>query len=202
MRLNINLATERYEDVRQFYVRWSAALSVAAIFTAILVVITVFNYSSSSQSGKRIRQLRQRIDVLQSERSSAEAVENSPENRDVTDQKNYWNTQIARRSFSWTQLFNDLQRIMPGRAYVISVKPELTQDNRVKLTLQIAAEQHGNAIDLVKRMESSPRFKQPEITAESAQKDSRTGASTIKLEIQTFYTPAALPGASAPREGM
>jgi Tfp pilus assembly protein PilN len=202
MRLNINLATERYEDVRQFYVRWSAALSVAAIFTAILVVITVFNYSSSSQSGKRIRQLRQRIDVLQSERASAEAVENSPENRDVTDQKNYWNAQIAHRSFSWTQLFNDLQRIMPGRAYVLSVKPELTKDNRVKLTLQIAAEQHGNAIDLVKRMESSPRFKQPEITAESAQKDSRTGASTIKLEIQTFYTPAALSHAVASREGM
>ncbi len=202
MRLNINLATQRYEDVRQFYVRWSAALGVAAIFTAILIVLAVFNYSSSSQSGRRIRQLRQRIDVLQSERANAEAVENSPENRDVTDQKNYWNAQIARRSFSWTQLFNDLQRIMPGRAYVVSVKPEVTQDNRVKLTLRVAAEQHANAIDLVKRMESSPRFKQPEITAESAEKDTRTGASTINLEIQTFYTPAALSGAVAAKEGM
>lgn len=202
MRLNINLATERYEDVRQFYVRWSAALSVAAIFTAILIVLTVFDYSSSSQSGKRIRELRQRIDVLQTERANAEAVENSPENRDVTDQKNFWNAQIARRSFSWTQLFNDLQKIMPGRAYVISVKPELTQDNRVKLTLKIAAEQHANAIDLVKRMESSPRFKQPEITEETAQKDSHTGANTIRLAIQTFYTPASIASTRAAREGM
>jgi len=202
MRLNINLATQRYEDVRQFYLRWTVALAVAVIFTGILAVLTVFNYSSSSQSGKRIRQLRERISVLQNERSSAEAVENSPENRDVTDQKNYWNAQIARRSFSWTQLFNDLQRIMPGRAYVLSVKPELTPDNRLKLTLQIAAEQHANAIDLVKRMETSPRFKQPEITTETAQKDSRTGASTIKLEIETSYTPASISGKRSVREGM
>ena len=26
MRLNINLATQKYEDVRQFYVRWSVAI--------------------------------------------------------------------------------------------------------------------------------------------------------------------------------
>jgi Tfp pilus assembly protein PilN len=202
MRLNINLATQRYEDVRQFYVRWTTALAVAVIFTAILAVLTVFDYSSSAQSGKRIRDLRQRIDVLQNERARAEAVENSPDNRDVTDQKNFWNSQIARRSFSWTQLFNDLQRIMPGRAYVLSVKPEITPDNRVKLTLQIAAEQHGNAIDLVKRMESSPRFKQPEITQEAAVKDPKTGANTIKLSIETFYTPASFAGMRATREGM
>lgn len=202
MRLNINLATQRYEDVRQFYVRWTSALGVAVVLTAILAVLAVFDYSNSAQSGARIRQLRQRIDTLQNERSQAEAVENSPENRDVTDQKNFWNAQIARRSFSWTQLFNDLQRIMPGRAYVLSVTPEMTKENRLKLTLQIAAEQHANAIDLVKRMESSPRFKQPEITAESAQKDTRTGANTIKLEIQTFYTPATLRAAASAREGM
>lgn len=202
MRLNINLATQRYEDVRQFYVRWTTALVVAVIVTALLAVLAVFDYSSSAQSGKRVRELRQKISVLQEERSAAEAVENSPENRDVTDQKNFWNSQIARRSFSWTQLFNDLQKIMPGRAYVLSVKPEMTKENRLKLTLQIAAEQHANAIDLVKRMESSPRFRQPEITAESAQKDTHTGANTIKLEIQTFYTPASLRGTASAREGL
>lgn len=202
MRLNINLATQRYEDVRQFYARWTTALVLAVILTASLAVLAVFDYSSSAESGKRVRELRQKISVLQEERSAAEAVENSPENRDVTDQKNFWNSQIARRSFSWTQLFNDLQKIMPGRAYVLSVKPEMTKENRLKLTLQIAAEQHANAIDLVKRMESSPRFRQPEITAESAQKDTHTGANTIKLEIQTFYTPATLRGTASAREGM
>jgi Tfp pilus assembly protein PilN len=138
--------------------------------------------------------------VLENERSAAEAVENRPENRDVTQQKNYWNTEIARRSFSWTQLFNDLQRIMPGRAYVLSVKPEITQDNRVKLMLVIAAERYDNAIDLVKRMESSPRFKEAKIIEQNAAKD-RTGSS-IRLNIETFYTPAGISTRTASGESM
>src|SRR5512146_2167039 len=133
MRLNINLASQKYEDVRQFYVRWGTALAAALVVTAILATLSVLNYSSSTQSMKRTRELKQQIAALEKERAAAEAVENSPENRDVKEQKDYWNAQIARRAFSWTQLFNDLQKIMPGRAFVMSVAPEVTRDNRVKL---------------------------------------------------------------------
>lgn len=203
MRLNINLASQKYEDVRQFYVRWGSALAAAFVLTVILALLAALNHSRSSQSTQRIKDLQQKIAALEKERAGAEAVENSPENRDVTEQKNYWNAQISRRAFSWTQLFNDLQKIMPGRAYVMSVAPELTRENRLKLKLVIAAEKHDNAVDLLKRMESSPRFRQSQITAETVQKDFRTGASTIKFEIEAFYTPSGIaPARSAAKEGM
>jgi len=203
MRLNINLASQKYEDVRQFYVRWGTALAAALVLTVILAVLAGLNHSRSSQSTRRIKELHEKIAALEKERASAEAVENSPENRDVTGQKNYWNAQIARRTFSWTQLFNDLQKIMPGRAYVMSVAPELTRDSRLKLKLVIAAEKHDNAIDLVKRMEGSPRFRQSQITSETQQKDTRTGANTFKFEIEAFYTPSGVAAARpAAKEGM
>ncbi len=203
MRLNINLASQKYEDVRQFYVRWGASLAAAFVLTVILAVLAGLNYSRSSQSTRRIKDLREKITALEKERAGAEAVENSPENRDVTEQKNYWNAEIARRTFSWTQLFNDLQKIMPGRAYVMSVAPELTRDNRLKLKLVIAAEKHDNAIDLVKRMEGSPRFRESQITAEALQKDPRTGANTFKFDIEAFYTPSGIaPARPAAKEGM
>lgn len=203
MRLNINLASQKYEDVRQFYVRWGTALAAALVLTVILAVLAGLNHSRSSESTRRIKELHEKIAALEKERAGAEAVENSPENRDVTEQKNYWNAQIGRRTFSWTQLFNDLQKIMPGRAYVMSVAPELTRDSRLKLKLVIAAEKHDNAIDLVKRMESSPRFRQSQITAETQQKDPRTGANTFKFEIEAFYTPSGIATARpAAKEGM
>ena len=31
MRLNINLASQKYEDVRQFYVRWSVAIGLVSV---------------------------------------------------------------------------------------------------------------------------------------------------------------------------
>lgn len=202
MRLNINLASQKYEDVRQFYFRWGTTLAGLALLTVILTVLSVINYSRSSQSSGRIKDLQQKITSLEKERASAEAIENKPENRDITAQKNYWNAQIVRRAFSWTQLFNDLQKIMPGRAYVVSVAPELTTDNRLKLRLVIAAEKHDSAIELVKRMEDSPRFRQPQIATEAVQKD-RSGANLVKLEIEAYYTPAGVIAARPPaKEGM
>jgi hypothetical protein len=202
MRLNINLASQKYEDVRRFYVQWGSAIGMAALLTIILVFLAWRNYHNTLESNARIKSLEQQITALERQRAEAEAVSNRPENHDVTAQKNYWNRQIARRAFSWTQLFNDLQRIMPARAYVSSVHPEITPDNRLKLSLQIIGDTHTNGLELVQKMEKSERFRGPTIKAEGTQKD-RAGTSTLyKFDIDTYYSPAGIvPQRPANREG-
>jgi len=203
MRLNINLASQKYEDVRQFYVRWSMAIGFASVLTLLLLVLAYLNYSGSAQSGERIGKLEQEIATLQKQRAAAEEISNRPENHDVTAQKNYWNRQIMRRSFSWTQLVNDLQKIMPARAFVTSVHPEITIDNRVKLTVSIKGDKHENALELVQKMEKSERFRGPRIILETTEKDQRSGATTYKFEISTYYTPTgAQQQRAANREGL
>jgi hypothetical protein len=202
MRLNINLASQKFEDVRQFYVRWSIAIGSAAALLLLLIGLAVMNYSSSSKSGQRIKELRERIDFLQNERAAAERVSNLPENHDVNLQKNYWNRQISRRQLSWTQLFNDLQKIMPARAYVSAVHPEITLDNRLKLSLMIKGDTHDNGLELVKNMEKSSRFRGAAISSEGSEKDQKTGMELFKFEIVTYYTPAApAQGRASDREG-
>jgi hypothetical protein len=204
MRLNINLASQKYEDVRSFTRRATIASAVLAATAVVLALLAWSNYSNNKSSSARVNDLEQKIARLEEQRAAAIAVENRPENRDVTEQKNFWNKQIARRAFSWTQLFNDLQRIMPARAYVISVAPELTADNRLKLKLTIGGEKHDNALELVKKMETSERFRQPVINSESLQKEGRQGNGEIyKFEIETFYRPAGIPQPrGAAREGL
>jgi type IV pilus assembly PilN-like protein len=189
MRLNINLASQKYEDVRRFYVRWGTAIALAAALMLALMFLGWKNYSDSSATSASIRKLQDEIASLQKERAQAEAISNRPENHDVTAQKNYWNRQIMRRALSWTQLFNDLQRIMPARAYVSSVRPELTPDNRVKLKLEILGDKHDNALELLERMEKSERFRSPKLNSDTSTKDQKTGAMLYKLEIETYYTP-------------
>ena len=196
MRVNINLASQKYEAVRRFYLRWSMAIGLTAVLALALVLLAWSNYSNSSKANERIRALQQQIDSLQKQRAEAEAISNRPENHDVNAQKNYWNKQIARRAFSWTQLFNDLQRIMPARAYVTSVHPEITTDNRLKLTLGIIGDKHENALELVKKMEQSARFRGPRFDYESTIKNQSTGATLYKIDIVTYYVPA---GASSQR---
>ncbi len=200
MRLNINLASQKYEDVRRFYVRWGTAIAFVAVLTVILAFLAWRNYHNSIESNSRIKSLEQQITGLEQQRAQAEAVSNRPENHDITAQKNYWNKQIFRRAFSWTQLFNDLQRIMPERAYLSSVRPEITSDNRVKLSLEIVGDKHENALELVQRMEKSERFRGPKIKTEGTQKD-RAGAPIYKFEIETYYSPAGSTQRPANQEG-
>jgi hypothetical protein len=203
MRLNINLASQKYEDVRQFYVRWSVAIALSALLMLVLIGLAWRNFSTSSKSGQRIKQLQAEIADLQKKRADAEAISNLPENHDVTEQKNYWNRQINRRQLSWTQLFNDLQRIMPARAFLSSVHPEVTLDNRLKLTLVVMGDTHENGLELQKKMEKSERFRSPQITAETMQKQAKTEAQLFKFDIVTYYSPAATPPArTGNREGL
>ncbi len=192
MRLNINLASQKYEDVRRFYLQWGSAIGVAALLTLVLMFLAWRNYHDTIKSNDRIKDLEQQITELERQRAEAEAISNRPENHDVTAQKNYWNRQFARRAFSWTQLFNDLQRIMPARAYVSSVHPEITPDNRLKLSLQIVGDTHTNGLELVQKMEKSERFRSPTIKAEILQKDRAGTATLYKFDIDTYYSPGAL----------
>lgn len=203
MRLNINLATQKYEAVKQFYARWLTAIGVLGVLTLILLGLAWLNFTGSKESTQRIHALEQRIAALEKQRAQAQEISNRPENHDVIAQKNFWNKQFTRRSFSWTQLFNDLQRIMPPRAFVNSVHPEITQDNRVKLALTIKSDTHENGLETVQKMEKSERFRGPLINSESSEKDQRTGQIIYKFDIATYYTPAgALQQRSGAREGL
>jgi hypothetical protein len=203
MRVNINLASQKYEEVRQFYVRWGSAVAATAALTVLLLGLAALNYSDSAQSNRRIKELEQKVAALEQVRAAAQAFITRPENHEVTEQKNFWNGQFARRSFSWTQLFNDLQRIMPARAYVNSVHPELTPEHRLKLNLVIIGDKHDFPLELVKKMEKSERFRNPKIGDESYTKDGHTGTVLYKFDIWTYYTPAGpAPSRTGNKESM
>ena len=196
MRININLASQKYEDVRQFYLRWGGALALMIVLTLGLAFLAWSNYREAAGGRRHIDQLRAEAAKLDQQRRDAEAVLNRPENRDVRDEKNFWNDVIDQRSFSWTQLFSDLEKIMPPRAYVISVQPTLTAERQLQLKLLVAGESHENGLEVQSKMERSERFHQPAIKHEAlrpigqgAQGPASRNQSVWEFEIEAFYTP-------------
>lgn len=203
MRIDINLATQRYEDPRQFYFRWGAALVVVAALTIGLAVLGWHHYQSSATDRKNINGWQDKINKLEQDRNHAAEVLNRPENRDVRDQSRFWNDVIDQKSFSWTQLLSDLEKIMPARAYVVSIQPTLTPEKRLKLKLAIAADSHANGIELQTKMEHSDHFHEAEIVSENVRQIQGPGQSTTVTEIviETFYTPASVQTHEAGKAG-
>ena len=202
MRIDINLASQRYEDARQFYFRWGAALIAALVLTLGLGFLAWHHFQSTAADRKRINEWQNKISGLEQQRSHAEEVLNRPENRDVRDQSRFWNDVIDQKSFSWTQLLSDLEKIMPGRAYLVSVAPTLTPEKRLSLKLTIDADNHENGIELQKKMEHSEHFYLPKIVSEGIRQNQGPGSLPLtEFVIETFYTPTAPQPHSAVKAG-
>lgn len=192
MRININLATQKYEDARDFYTRWGTALALVIALTIGLAFFAWHSYQRNADLNQRIDQLHEKIARLDQERAHAEAVLNRPENQDVRDQSRFWNDVIDQKVFSWTRLLSDMEKLMPARAFLEAVRPTITTDKRLQLRLMVAGEKIDDIEELVQKMEHSQHFRSTYIASEIQPHTQNTGGPVIlEFEVNTYYVPGA-----------
>jgi type IV pilus assembly protein PilN len=191
MRLDINLASQPYEDAREFWLRWGTGLAAAAILTLALLTLTITGRYAARRDHARIADLRAQIAQLDRTRAQDEAYLNQPENRATRDQSQFLNELIARKSFSWTRVLEDLEKVMPARVHLVSIHPELDEDNQLALKMTVAGDSRERAIELARRMEDSRRFTQTRIDDENLRPSA--GGDTIELNINAIYVPELVP---------
>jgi type IV pilus assembly protein PilN len=189
MRLDINLASQPYEDARQFWLRWGTALVAASIVTMALVATTVSGWLAAGHDHATIANYRAQIAQRDLTRQQAEAYLNRPENRSTRDQSQFINELIERKSLSWTRVLEDLEKVMPSRVHVVSIAPKLDEDNQLTLKLVIGGDSREKAIELAQRMEASKHFTQTYIETERSATEG-TG-DRVQFDINGVYIPEA-----------
>src|SRR5437899_4255409 len=135
MRIDINLATHPYQDARRFWKQWGLGLSALGLLTLLLVYTTVSGFVSARSDHNLIKQREQQIAERDRERTNAERLLNLPENRSPRDRSPLQNELHQRKSFSWTRVFEDLERVMPPRLHVVSIRPAMAPDNELEIKL-------------------------------------------------------------------
>ncbi len=185
MRLDINLATRPYEDAREFWVRWGLGVGLLAALTLVLLVFAVRGWSNAGRDRQNIAQLQQQIDELDKERAEDQAVLDMPVNRSTRDQSQFLNGLIQRKAFSWTRVFEDLEPVMPPNLHVVSLRPELNEQNQRQLDMNVAADTRAAAVELVHRMEGSKHFQGAELVSEGegAQPGAGVSASVVSIYV-------------------
>ena len=183
MRLDINLATRPYEDAREFWGRWGLGVGVLAVATLILLAFAAQNWIHAGRDRHEIRQLQQQIAQRDNERSKAQAFLDLSANRSTRDQSQFLNGLIQRKAFSWTRVFEDLERVMPSNLHVVSLRPEINEQNQMQLDMKVACENRLAAVELVHRMEGSRHFQGAQLVQESA---SGEGSGVAAAVIATY----------------
>jgi Tfp pilus assembly protein PilN len=187
MRLDINLASQPYEDARQFWTRWGTGVGALALLTLILLAMDISGYLNARRDRAAIREKRALIAQRDDIRANAEAYLNRPENRTTRDESQFLNDLIERKAFSWTRVLESLEKVMPPRVHLVSISPQLDEDNQLSLKMTVAGDSRDRAVELARRMEESRRFAQTRITSERFGQ-SPTGDNEL-VEITALYIP-------------
>jgi Tfp pilus assembly protein PilN len=188
MRLDINLATHPYEDAREFWLRWGLLVGVLGVFTLALIIFAVRGWTNAGRDRHEIARLQEQIDERDHERAKAQAFLDLPVNRSTRDQSQFLNGLIQRKSFSWTQVFEDLEKVMPQGLHVVSLRPQLNDQNQMELNMRVAGNTRSSAVELVHRMETSKHFQGAQLMQESQVTEA---GPAISASIVSIYVPDA-----------
>lgn len=201
MRISVNLATRPFIELRPLYAR----LRIAAIALTILAVVSgialhVLNLKANSAEAQ-MNALKAKTLQYQQERQRNEARMHQPQNMAVLDRSQFLNAVFARKSFSWTAVMMDLERVLPAGVQVTSIEPTASKTGEVNIRLRVSGDR-DRAVELVRNLEKSQRFVGPRLADESAQVQEGRGSGAsalppgaVEFDIYSGYNP--LPDATS-----
>ncbi len=188
MDIRLNLATRPLENTRRF-------ISLAATAGIILVGLFIFLSATAFNTWRENRDMREETNRLQSEmagfrdqRRDLEQFFKQDETKRVMDRAAFLNGLIEQRSFPWTRIFMDLERVLPTGARVVSLAPK-REEGRIELSMTVGAQNDDAKVRLLKALEESAEFERVVVSSESRREGSAEG-DPITLELAARYRAA------------
>jgi type IV pilus assembly protein PilN len=169
----------------------------ALAFTAIALGIGLHFLNKNARTAQaQMDALKEQTLAVQVERQTNEARMHEPQNRAVLERSQFLNDLFARKSFSWTAVMMDLERVLPAGVQVTSIEPAITAEGGVNIRLRVSGPREL-AVDLVRNLERSQRFLTPRLTNETAQSQERgltpvadtAAPGGVEFDILSGYNP-------------
>jgi type IV pilus assembly protein PilN len=153
------------------------------VLTLVLLGLAIRGWVSAGRDRHNIAELEQRIAERDKERADDQAVLDMAANHSTRDQSQFLNGLIQRKAFSWTRVFEDLERVVPSNLHVVSLRPELNEQNQMQLDMKIACDTRSAAVELVHRMEGSTHFQGAQLVGESSGEGSAVLDSVVAIYV-------------------
>lgn len=189
MKARLNLATKPLETHRKFL----AGSGLLGFVGGIVFLALGWQVYSVRKVNAEVRDRNQKIAAemqrLQQQRAELEKFFARPENARLNDRAAFLNTLIDARSFNWTQMFTDLEHILPGGVRVTSIEPQ-QEKGQLHLKLVVDTSNEQAKLNFLKALEGSKAFSHIEVVREVAP-NATPGAPVGEektVELNTVYS--------------
>jgi type IV pilus assembly protein PilN len=202
MRISVNLATRPFVELRPLIARLRLAMGLLALL-AIGLGFGLHALNARARTARaQMDGLKAKTLAFQQQKQRNEARMRQPQNRGVLERSQFLNNVFAWKSFSWTAVMMDLEKVLPAGVQVTSLEPQIAKDGSVNIRLRVNGDR-DRAVQLVRNLETSQRFVGSRLAGEAAQaaESGRGGMvavsapGSVEFEIFSGYNP--LPAAPA-----
>jgi type IV pilus assembly protein PilN len=185
MIVRLNLATKPLETHRKF-LAGAGLIAVAAVGALIPLSWHVYKVrQSDAQMRAAAEKTRRELLLYQQQRSQLEQFFNRRENAQLSERAAFLNSILDARSFNWTQMFMDLERIMPAGVRVVSIDP-VQKDGRIELKLHVGAVSDEAKLKFLRSLEESKAFTHVALVSEIVPAQA-TSVDRVILELTVRY---------------
>ena len=199
MRIRVNLASRPFVELRPFFLRLRIVMGVLAVVAIGLLIGTHLLNKKLVVARAQMDKLQAETQKAQQEKAANERKMRQPDNAAVLTRAHFLNALFLRKSFSWTAVMMDLETVLPSGVQITAIEPSAdTVTGDLIIRMRVGGDR-DRAIQLVRNLERSRRFLQPQLTAETpAAKDTgqqgrapvNNGAPAgVEFEILARYNP-------------
>lgn len=156
--LHLNLASRPYRDYTPVYV-------VAIVLALITGFLMINNIQTAWRYVGNTEETRAEIARVEAEAANetraAETLERSAAGinvRALAAETEYINAQIAERAFSWSNLLDTMERVLPRNVRLMTLNPTIHPEGGVDLAITARSKAHDGMINMLRTMLADPHF--------------------------------------------
>ena len=156
--IHLNLATRPYRDERPF-------IAVVVVSSLLIAFLTLMNFDAWYRYRNETRSTRAKIATLEQqteqEQQRTQALNQKLRNVDVKRlalQTQFANARLAERGFSWSELLDHLERVLPDYVRIENINPSFRPDGMVGLSMQCTARDSDGLVKTLNQLNHDDHF--------------------------------------------
>src|SRR5258706_8357353 len=158
MKVRLNVATNPLQTRRKFL----AVAGLTGVIAAIVCLALGWHVYSVRKSHGELRAraaaVRQEMVALMGQRDELENFFKEERNARLNQRSTFLNSLSDEESLNWTQMFMDLEKILPTGVRLVSIEPAHDK-GQVLVKLQVGAIDDEAKLKFLRSLENSPAFK-------------------------------------------